>query len=115
MIVGIGVDVVDVARFAAALQRRPRLAERLFVPLERDLPPRSLAARFAAKEAVVKALGTSGLRWHDAWVVRDTQRRPVLHTAGTVAARADELGVRTWHLTLSHDGGLAVAMVVAEG
>lgn len=116
MIVGIGVDVVDVARFTAALERTPRLVERLFVPDERPLPPRSLAARFAAKEAVAKALGTPGdLRWHDAWVVGGQGRPPELRVAGTVVARAAELGVGSWHVSLSHDGGVAVAMVVAEG
>ena len=116
MIVGIGVDVVDVARFEKSLTRTPKLTERLFTPTERDLPTPSLAARFAAKEALAKALGAPGnLKWHDAQIARADDGRPELTISGTVAAAADALGVRSWHLSLSHDAGLAVAMVVAEG
>lgn len=115
MIVGIGVDIVDIARFAASLERAPALRVRLFTDAERELPVRSLAARFAAKEAVAKALGAQGdLRWHHCSVGRGKAGEPVIETSGTVAARAAELGVVTWHLSLSHDGGVAVAMVVAE-
>jgi holo-[acyl-carrier protein] synthase len=116
MIVGIGVDIVDIARFERSLQRTPALAHRLFTECERGLPTPSLAARFAAKEAVAKALGaTGGLAWHDAEIARAEDGRPHLAVRGTVAAAASRLGVRGWHLSLSHDGGLAVAMVVAEG
>ncbi|MBI9114079.1 holo-ACP synthase [Sanguibacter suaedae] len=116
MIVGIGVDVVEIGRFMAALERTPRLREKLFTEPERDLPPSSLAARFAAKEAVAKALGAPGdLRWHDVTVPRVPGAPPVLEVRGTVAARAAELGVERFHLSLSHDGGMATAMVVAEG
>lgn len=122
MIVGIGMDVVLVERFAGALNRTPLLADRLFTEPERVTPsgsprsPESLAARFAAKEAVAKALGApAGLRWHDCEVVTDPDGRPWLTVAGTVAAAAAERGVRRWHLSLSHDGGIASAMVVAEG
>ncbi|UER55639.1 holo-ACP synthase [Kineosporiaceae bacterium SCSIO 59966] len=115
MIVAVGVDVVDVARFTAQLQRTPGLTERLFTAAERDLPPASLAARFAAKEAVAKALGAPvGLAWHDCTVHRADDGRPHLEVTGTVAARAAELGVDTFHLSLSHDAGIASAMVVAE-
>lgn len=76
MIIGIGVDVVDVSRFAATIDRVPRLVERLFAPQERDMPVQSLAARFAAKEAIAKALGSpGGLRWHDAVILRAPGRR----------------------------------------
>ena len=116
VIVGIGIDIVDVARLAAALDRTPGLAERLFADGERGLPVSSLAARFAAKEAVAKALGApAGLRWTDAEVVREHGGRPSLLTRGTVAAAASRLGVDRWHLSLSHDAGAAVAMVMAEG
>ncbi|MGO9779347.1 MAG: holo-ACP synthase [Streptosporangiaceae bacterium] len=116
MIIGIGVDIADVARLAAALERTPALAERLFAGAERGLPVASLAARFAAKEALAKALGAPpGLRWTDAEVVREHSGRPALRLRGTVAAAADRLGVARWHLSLSHDGGAAVAMVIAEG
>lgn len=115
MIIGIGVDVVPVERFAAALDRTPGLVNRLFTGPERTLPVASLAARFAAKEAVAKALGApDALEWHDCEIATDDAGRPWLWVERTVRARADELGVRTWHLSLSHDGGMAVAMVVAE-
>jgi holo-[acyl-carrier protein] synthase len=115
MIVGVGVDVVDIARFQASLERTPGLLERLFTPDERKLKIASLAARFAAKEAAAKALGAPGdLHWHDAEVSSEPSGRPVLSVTGTVAARAAELGVATWHLSLSHDAGIASAFVVAE-
>jgi holo-[acyl-carrier protein] synthase len=114
-IVGLGVDLVDIARFATALERTPRLRERLFTDAERDLPVASLAARFAAKEAVAKTLGAPGnLRWHDAEVVRGDDGEPRLVVSGSVAEAAGRLGVVRWHVSLSHDGGYAVAMVVAE-
>jgi holo-[acyl-carrier protein] synthase len=115
VIVGVGIDVVDIARFVRQLERTPRLRERLFTPEERELPPASLAARFAAKEAVAKALGAPrGLRWADATVRRESSGRPRLDVTGTVAARAAELGVVRFHLSLSHDAGVAGAVVVAE-
>jgi holo-[acyl-carrier protein] synthase len=115
VIVGVGTDIVDVVRFEAVLLRTPRLRTRLFADCERDLPMQSLAARFAAKEALAKALGAPiGLRWHDATVVREPDGRPRLEVAGTVAERARELGVTCLHLSLSHDGGFASAFVVAE-
>lgn len=122
MIVGIGLDVVLVERFTAALVRTPLLADRLFTEAERATPsgnprsPESLAARFAAKEAVAKALGgPSGMRWHDCEIVTDPDGRPWLTVSGTVAAAAGERGIERWHLSMSHDGGIASAMVVAEG
>jgi holo-[acyl-carrier protein] synthase len=115
VIVGVGIDVVDIARFQATLERTPGLLERLFTPAERDLKISSLAARFAAKEAAAKALGAPGdLHWHDAEVSNEASGRPVLSITGTVAARAAELGVVTWHLSLSHDAGIASAVVIAE-
>jgi holo-[acyl-carrier protein] synthase len=115
-IVGIGVDVVDIGRFAAQLERVPALAHRLFTETERDLPTASLAARFAAKEAFAKALGAPpGLSWQDAWVIRDQQRRPSFEYTGTVAARCRELGVTRVYLSLTHDGGIATAFVICEG
>jgi holo-[acyl-carrier protein] synthase len=115
VIVGIGVDVVDVERLAAALRRTPALADRLFAPGEQGRPIRSLAGCFAAKEAVAKVLGgPPGLRWTDAEVSHDPAGRPLLVARGTVAAAAARLGVRRWHLSLTHDGGVSIAMVVAE-
>ena len=91
-------------------------AERLFTDAEQPLPPASLAARFAAKEALAKALGAPvGLRWRDAEVHRGDDGRPHLEHAGHRRGRADELGVRATHLSLSHDAGIASAVVVAEG
>ena len=122
MIVGVGIDVVLVERFEAALARTPLLGDRLFTDGERLTDsgnPRSaesLAARFAAKEAVAKSLGAPGsLAWHDCEVVSDADGRPWLTVAGTVADAAARMGVDRWHLSLSHDGGIASAMVVAEG
>ncbi|GAA1278501.1 holo-ACP synthase [Sphaerisporangium rubeum] len=116
VIVGIGVDVVDVARLSAALSRTPRLRDRLFTEAERDLPPHSLAARFAAKEAVAKALGAPpGLDHREAEIVTGEHGRPRLSVTGRAAEVAAALGVTRWHVSLSHDGGLAVAYVVAEG
>ena len=122
MIIGVGIDVVPVERFAASLARTPGLRDRLFTATEQRAPsgsPRtgeSLAARFAAKEALAKALGApGGMLWTDAEVTTDGYGRPHLVVTGTVAARAKELGVTHWHVSLSHDGGIASATVIAEG
>ena len=116
MIVGVGIDVVEITRFERALARTENLARRLFTDGERGLPPHSLAARFAAKEALAKALGAPrGLLWTDAEVVTDGRGRPSLVVQGTVAAAAGRLGVTRWHLSLSHDAGIASAVVIAEG
>ena len=114
-VIGVGIDVVDIERFMASLERTPGLRERLFTPSEAARPPASLAARFAAKEAVAKALGApTGMAWHDAEVVSESSGRPLLTIRGSVQARADELGVTSVHLSLSHDAGIASAVVVLE-
>jgi holo-[acyl-carrier protein] synthase len=114
-VIGVGIDVVDIDRFALSLERTPSLRGRLFTPDEAARPPASLAARFAAKEALAKALGAPhGMAWHDAEVRTEDSGRPVLAIRGTVQARADELGVRHLHLSLSHDAGIASAVVVLE-
>lgn len=115
-IVGVGVDVVEVARLERALARTPTLAARLFTDAELACRrPEQLAARFAAKEATAKALGApGGLRWRDAEVVVEEGGRPRLFLHGAAADEATAQGVRTWHLSLSHDGGIATAVVVAE-
>ena len=116
MIVGVGIDVVDIARFEQSLTRAPNLARRLFTEGERGMPLHSLAARFAAKEALAKALGAPrGLLWTDAEIVSGPDGRPRLQVSGTVAAAAASLGVTCWHLSLSHDAGIASAVVIAEG
>ena len=115
MIVGVGIDVCDVERFAESVRRRPGLVERLFTPAEAERPVASQAARFAAKEALAKALGApAGMAWQDAEVVTDDQGRPAFKITGTVAARAAEMGVGTIHLSLSHDAGIASAVVICE-
>lgn len=113
--------MVPIERFESASERTAELAERLFTPAERVTPagsprtPESLAARFAAKEALAKALGSpGGMKWRDAEVVVDEHGRPSLVIRGTVAARAAELGVKHLHVSLSHDGGIASAVVIAE-
>ncbi|WP_436773295.1 holo-ACP synthase [Yinghuangia sp. YIM S09857] len=122
MIVGVGIDVADIGRFGLSLERTPGLADRLFTEAERYVRPgqergvASLAARFAAKEALAKALGApSGLQWQDAEIRTEDSGRPVLTVRGTVAERAAELGVTGWHVSLSHDAGIASAVVIAEG
>jgi holo-[acyl-carrier protein] synthase len=115
-VLGVGIDVVDIARFAETLERTPAMRERLFTPTERTRPLASLAARFAAKEALAKSLGApGGLHWTDAEVYVEDSGQPRLRVHGTVAARAAELGVRSWHVSLSHDAGVASAVVIAEG
>ncbi len=115
MIVGVGIDVVDIARFAMTLERTPGLRERLFTAAEHDLPLGSLAARFAAKEALTKALGApAGLHWTDVEVRREKGGPPRLEVRGTVAAALVEQGIARLHVSLSHDAGIASAMVVAE-
>ena len=123
VIIGVGIDVVPVDRFAEApaTARRP-LAERLFTPAERVTglgEPRtaeSLAARFAAKEALAKSLGARRRdaldRRRGARSTTPAGRRSIVR--GTVADRAASLGVTRWHLSLSHDGGIASATVIAE-
>ena len=121
MIVGVGIDVVPVERFAESLDRTPGLTDRLFTAAEQKTSSggarsaESLAARFAAKEALSKALGGGGgMHWTDAEVVVDEVGRPSLLVTGTVASRAEALGVTGWHVSLSHDGGIASAVVIAE-
>lgn len=117
---GVGVDLVDIARMAAALGRTPALADRLFTPRERWTSsgrPRSaasLAARFAAKEAVAKALGVPrGMDWHHCEILSDDDGRPVLTVSGSVAAAARRQGFARFRLSLTHDAGVALAVVLA--
>lgn len=119
-VVAVGIDLVSVPRFAAAMGRTPALVGRLLTSEERTTAtgrPRtaaSLAARFAAKEAVAKALGAPrGLSWHDCEVRQGPDGRPVLAIRGTVAAAAARQGIARWELSLTHDAGLAAATVLA--
>lgn len=121
MITGLGVDIVEIGRMAAALERRPRMRERLFSDDERaycdgrNRPEIHYALRFAAKEAVLKALGTgfSGMKFRDVEVVRDAGGRPVPRLSGRAKEVADELGVVELHLSLSYTHTTAVASAVA--
>ena len=115
-IVGVGIDVVDISRFDdAAAAYAGAASSGSSRPPRPTRPLASLAARFAAKEALAKALGAPGnLDWHDAEVVSEASGRPLFTLSGTVAARAAELGVDPVHLSLSHDAGIASAVVVLE-
>ena len=120
--IGIGTDLVDLDRFRDALERTPGLVSRLFSPAEqayaerlRD-PTERYAARFAAKEALAKALGAPvGLSWMDVTVHRASDGRPHLMVRGSVQDEIDRQGIATLHVSLSHDAGVASAVVVAEG
>lgn len=120
MILGLGVDVVDLARFERAMTRTPRLRERLFAPEElqaggQERAVHSLAARFAAKEAAQKAIGTAaGVTWVDFVVLQAEDGKPMLELRGAAAARAAAIGVASLHVSMSHDAGIATATVIAE-
>lgn len=115
-VVGVGVDLVVVSRFTATMDRTPGLARRLFRDVEVDGAPSTIAGRFAAKEAIAKALGApGGLAWTDAVVRRTPAGQPYFTVTGTVARRARDLGVERFHLSISHDGDFVTAIVVAEG
>ena len=116
MIIGVGIDVVDIERFGETLERTPALRERLFTSSERGLGLASLAARFAAREAVMKALGLGlgAFGFHEVWVERAASGAPSLAVTGRAAALADAAGVTRWHISLTHSDLVAVAYVVAE-
>lgn len=116
MIVGIGVDLVDVARFEAAIENTPKLRERLFTESEKSLNGYSLAARFAAKEALMKAVGKAqGLSFQEVEIVKDEFGKPGFELTGQSHKTVLEKGIANLHLSLSHDGEMAVAYVIAEG
>jgi holo-[acyl-carrier protein] synthase len=115
MIVGIGVDLVDIPRFERLVERTPRLLERLFSDAERKLKLHSLAARYAAKEALIKALGDSdGLHWTEIEIASEPSGKPVFALSGQTAVVVADRGIHALHLSLSHDAGLATAYVIAE-
>lgn len=115
VIIGTGIDVVNLDRFASIIERNPALIERVFVPAERGKTLRSLGARFAAKEAIAKALrAPSGMVWQHCWIENTDDGAPFVVTTGTVADRAASLGINRWHLTITHDDPVAIASVVAE-
>jgi len=115
VIVGIGIDVVDIVRFERSITRTPGLVERLFAESERDRPARSLAARFAAKESLIKALGGHTIiRWHEMTIVSDVDGNPDFRLTGGMAEHIRMLGIDRVHLSMSHDAGIASAFVVLE-
>ncbi len=115
MIVGVGIDVVDVGRFREVLERTPAVRGRVFRESEADRPIASLAARFAAKEALAKALGApAALRWLDVEVHTADSGRPLMTMSGAAARAAESIGVRAVHVSMSHDAGIASAFVVLE-
>jgi holo-[acyl-carrier protein] synthase len=115
VIAGIGIDVVDIVRFERSLERTPSLRDRLFAESERHRPARSLAARFAAKEALIKALGGHAvIRWHDMRIVQDEDGNPDFELSGALSSHVAALGIDRVHLSMSHDAGIASAFVVLE-
>ncbi len=121
MIVGIGVDAVDVERFRVALTRTPSTRERIFTASElaslagRSDPVPSLAVRFAAREAVMKAMGVGlgAFAFHDVWVDVEESGRPLLRVTSTALELARARGITNWHLSLTHTDDTAIAYVVA--
>jgi len=115
MVVGIGVDLVDIARFEEHVAKTPKLLDRLFIATELDAPIKTIAGRFAAKEAFIKALGSSdGVAWHEVEITKNLSGKPEIKTTGVTAQTVAAAGITNFHLSISHDAGMAVAMVVAE-
>ncbi|GGB89036.1 holo-[acyl-carrier-protein] synthase [Marinobacterium zhoushanense] len=123
MIAGLGTDIVEIARIEAALERTPRLAQRILTEAElvyfeqSNMPARFLAKRFAAKEAAVKALGTGiakGVGWHQLSIYHADSGRPLLELSGRAAEIADTLNISGWHLSYSDEQHYVVATVIAE-
>jgi holo-[acyl-carrier protein] synthase len=122
-LVGLGTDLVEVARFRLAMERRQRLPERLFSDDEREYafrqfdPAKNLAARFGAKEAVMKALGVGlwKFAFRDVEVVRAKSGAPSLALRGKAEQLAGARGVRAWQLSLSHTDSTAIAVALAIG
>ena len=124
MILGLGVDIVSTDRIAQMLERRGgRALARLYTDIEREYcdrmpkPALHYAARFAAKEAFVKALGvgfSEGIRWRDIGVVNDDKGKPEIHAEGSAKEHMDAVGADRAHLSLSHDPTNALAVVVLE-
>jgi holo-[acyl-carrier protein] synthase len=125
VIVGLGLDIAEVDRIEAAIQRHGApFLERLFTPDEASYCERSknkferYAARFAAKEAAMKALGTGwshGVRWRDIEVTREATGKPTLRLAGVALQMAERMGVKNISVSITHSGNLALAQVIFEG
>jgi holo-[acyl-carrier protein] synthase len=122
-VVGVGVDVVDIARMAWTLERTPRFRTRVFTEGEREIcdakaePEASYAARFAVKEAVLKVLGEGifDIRLTDIELCGGVDEAPTIALHGRAAARAAEAGADRWLVSITHDAGIAAAVVVAAG
>lgn len=123
MIVGIGVDAVEIDRFRRSLERTPSMKNRLFTSEELEYvqsqsdPSASLAARFAAREAVMKAMGVGlgAFEFHDVWIQRSESGRPMLAVTGRAQVLARQLGVADWHVSITHTETTAIAYVIAVG
>ena len=115
---GVGLDLLEIERLQLALERRPKLAERLFTSAERELVAdrgghaRHLAVRFCAKEAVAKALALRDGSWHDVEVLGGGDGPPTVTLSGRAAERAAELGVEAVELSLTHSKGMAGAVAL---
>ncbi len=123
MIIGIGTDLLQITRMQAALERTPRLSERILTPLERQGfaaatdPARFLAKRFAAKEAAAKALGTGigrGVSWQHLEIGHDANGRPELRVEAGAQAIARQQGITHWHLSYTDERDFVSAFVIAE-
>ena len=124
MIVGIGIDLVEISRIRAIHQRHPqRFVERILTPAERQYvlrhadPSARLAGRWAVKEAALKALGTglsNGIRWQDVEVLPDGRGKPIMTLHGNARNRAAELGATLFHCTITHAQDMAMAQVILE-
>ena len=120
--ISIGTDVVDLDRFRVALARTPRMVERVFTEGERAYalrkrdPTERLAARFAVKEATMKALGVGlgAFKFHDVEVVKARSGEPSLRLVGAAAALADKRGITSWKVSITHSDLIALAVVIAE-
>jgi holo-[acyl-carrier protein] synthase len=123
MIVGMGLDVCSIERMRKALERHgDRFFDRICSPVEREeLRARAdaataLAGRFAAKEAFAKALdGAPGVGWHEVKVRRGPSGRPTLELEGKALSMARDFGASRWHVSITHDAGIAAAVVILEG
>ena len=119
-VIGVGIDLVDIERFERV---KPRVRERLFTRAEarycvlQRRPALHFAARFAAKEAVLKALGTGwsgGIAWSDVEIVREEHGQARVKLTGKAAARAKKLKIRRWHLSMTHTSTTAAAVAIGE-
>ena len=116
MIIGVGVDLVDLSRFENSIEKNPGLIEKIFHVDERDAAPRTLAGRFAAKEALIKVFGDSKpMRWHDVRVSKNELGKPQISLFDSTAEYAKSRGIESLHLSISHDANIAIAFLVAEG